>query len=127
MSKKVLTPDQKALQNPKNIEIAKAIRLIDGVFAKHKMDILLAYQASEDDPDLEVSLTALVCTKKNSDHKPGTVEFNIGAGLPGVRGDTLDFFDLDEALKMYNNLCNKGWGWYRKQCQRRAKRYEQTG
>ena len=89
-----------------NVKIDSAIKLIDKVFAKHKMDIVLAYEESKHGP---VVITALVCNEKNSEMPPGTVEYSLCDGLPGKRSESFDFFDLDEALKAFNKVVKNGW------------------
>jgi len=89
---------------PTREEIAAAIKLLNKRFASFNMDLLLAYEE-----DQSVCLTAMVCNRKNSSRRSGMVEFNVCDGLPGERGFSVDFDDLDEALKAFNLIAKHGW------------------
>lgn len=106
---KKIKPHRAALKSPINSKIASAIKLIDKVFEKQNLGIILAYNPAEYDKDNEVCITAIVCTKDNSELPAGTVEYNVSDGLPGKRGMSWDYYDLDEALAMFKAISEHGW------------------
>lgn len=106
-------------KTPQTGLLADAMRTIDKAFAKHNMDVLLCYERN-DERDEEYVITLTICTKKNSDHPPGTIEYNVCDGPPGLRSESADFFDLDEALKFYKSIVKMGWKAYYAKCRKRA-------
>ena len=124
----LMAHEQAFKNNPLAKAIGEAVKIVDGPFKKRKMDMLLAYNPADNsidgdgDRDKEVALTVLITNKRNSELPPGIVEYGVCDGLPGERDTSLDFYDLAEALDMFNFIAKKGWSAYRKQCERRAKR-----
>ena len=124
MPKKTVKIHDLALRlTPAAAVINTALKVVDGPFKRRKMDMLLAYNPPDNETDRwgyakpgrrdkEVSISVTICNRRNSELPTGTVEYNVGDGLPGERSMSLDFYDLDEALKIYNQIVKWGWKKY---------------
>lgn len=89
-------------------EIEAAFLVLDSVFERHNRNMILLC-APILHANYDLVLTAQLRTPTNSCDDFGKIEFCVCDGLPGERSTAHSYYDLEEALRAFQDIQQKGW------------------